>query len=145
MYFCSGEQFNKLAEHAAQCSETVSNDAKLLLLSPQISHDWDRALETQALNPDFYGHMPESWLRRGRCLTAMFFMSIFNLAVRVLICVNLAREGAYILLGVFSPEMGLYFLYKAVRQDLAYWTPVEGINGILLTFFARLAVKIGVD
>jgi hypothetical protein len=42
-------------------------------------------------------------------------------------------------------DMGLYLLLKALRGDLAYWIPIDGALGFLVSLIARVGVKIIAD
>jgi len=41
--------------------------------------------------------------------------------------------------------MLLYLLYKVARGDILYWPRIEGAGGVILSFFARVILKVVVD
>jgi len=92
--------------------------------------------------PKFYGYIPNDHGLRGRCFVLMTLISSLHNLSRSLGCALLALSGAEMALPFIGGEIGLYLVYKILRQDFHYWVP----NSPLIASFAvRICSKVVVD
>ena len=94
---------------------------EVALVSADMSFSWDMSEEQREWQPNFHGYLPTSLTRQAFCVTLMFFMSAFNLAIQGLTIVILSLKSVFLLLTVMVGEMTMYFVVKFVRRDLMYW------------------------
>mmetsp|Transcript_24058 Transcript_24058/g.50003 ORF Transcript_24058/g.50003 Transcript_24058/m.50003 type:complete len:508 (-) Transcript_24058:50-1573(-) len=115
-------------------------------MSAQMSLDWDLSDRQRSYEPAFYGYVPATLGGIFKVASLLFFMSLFNLMTRSLTCVILARNGGpRMLFIVYGSELGIYFIYKAVRGDLWYWPVFYGPAGWSISFFVPVVIKTLVD
>ena len=57
----------------------------------------------------------------------------------------LAIMGGPWIWAYIGSDMGLYFLYKMLRQDAWHWVPLEGIASVFESVVVRGLVKVLVD
>jgi len=110
--------------------------------SAMISFDCDVDVPRRKNQPKFYGYIPNDHELRGRCFALMTLMSTLHNLSRNLGCALLAFSGAEIALLFIGGEIGLYLVFKFVRQDFHYW--VSGTPSIG-SFFVRICVKVVAD
>jgi hypothetical protein len=67
------------------------------------------------------------------------------LLVRSVSMALLAMIGGKWVLVYLASDMGLYFVYKLLRQDLWHWLPVDGGWGVFASVAERAIVKVLVD
>ena len=76
----------------------------------------------------------------------MTLMSTLHNLSRSLGCAMLAVSDTHNLLLIFvGGEIGLYLVYKILRQDFHWWPQLLGMSGLIISFFQRICVKIIVD
>ena len=75
----------------------------------------------------------------------MTMMTTAHVMMKVLACSLMLRLSAIWLWAYFATDMGLYFLYKLVRGDVRYWLNLQGFTSWIVSFAARLVIKIIVD
>ena len=79
----------------------------------------------------------------------MFGCMIMNgallLLVRSLSMALLAIMGGPWIWAYIGSDMGLYFLYKMLRQDAWHWAPLEGVASVIESIVLRVVVKVLVD
>jgi hypothetical protein len=57
----------------------------------------------------------------------------------------LALLGRRYIATYYVSDMMLYFVYKAFRQDVWHWVPLEGVAGVVFSVFQRAVCKVLVD
>ncbi|GMI12318.1 hypothetical protein TrVE_jg7501 [Triparma verrucosa] len=122
----------------------LSSISAAAFLSALMSYDYDTSADGRKTRPQFYGYIPASKRLKVLCFSSLFFISAFNLAVRILACFLLSRDMT-ILVSVLASELALYFSYKLWRRDWTYWTPFNGVVGALVTLMCRLCIKLLAD
>jgi hypothetical protein len=116
---------------------------------PFLTHRFLRSFDVSPLRrrdePTFYGYIPDSAGRR----TTIFFCMIVNGALLLLLrsvsTALLTMAGGKLVPIYIASDMGLYFVYKALRRDLYHWVPFEGAAGIVESVIERAVVKVLVD
>jgi len=110
--------------------------------SAMIAFDLDVDVPHRKNQPKFYGYIPNDNSLRGRCFILMTLMSSLHNLSRSLGCALLAFSDAEMFLLFIGGEIGLYLLFKILRQDFHYWIPCEPLIGSLVE---RIVVKVIVD
>jgi hypothetical protein len=111
--------------------------------SALVSYDMDTSPKNRRETPDFYGFVPPT----GRGL--VFFLMVVNSASQFL-----AKTMAIALLGAVSMtwvllyllgDLGLFLLYKIIRNDIFYWIPFQSsIGSLAASLLMRTLVKVRV-
>jgi len=110
--------------------------------SAMIAFDLDVDVPRRRSQPKFYGYIPNEDGVRGRCFILMTLISSLHNLSRSLGCALLAISDAEITLLFIGGEIGLFLVFKILRQDIHYWAPGTPLIG---SFFARIVVKIVTD
>jgi len=92
--------------------------------------------------PKFYGYIPNDNSLRGRCFVLMTLMSALHNLSRSLGYALMAISDAEMALLFIGGEIGLYLVYKILRQDFHYWPRDVPLIG---SFIARILAKVVVD
>ena len=114
-------------------------------ISATMSYDWDTDPKKRLKSSEFYGYIPDSARQRTALFTSMVFISALMLLVRALVLVMLGLVSRYAALCYFGIDMGMYLLFKIVRDDFFYWLPFEGGMELAVSIIGRVMVKIVVD
>ena len=76
----------------------------------------------------------------------MAIISALHNLSRSMGCVLLAVSGGSTRVACFvGGEMLFYLVFKIVRRDFAYWIPVDGLLGFLISLLNRIVAKTIVD
>ena len=110
--------------------------------SAMISFDFDVDVPHRKNQPKFYGYIPNDHGLRGRCFMLMTLMSSLHNLSRSLGCALLAVSDAEMALLFIGGEIGLYLVFKIIRQDFHYWIPGAPL---INSFFARFFCKVVAD
>ena len=110
--------------------------------SAMIAFDVDVDVPHRKSQPKFYGYIPNDNSLRGRCFILMTLMSSLHNLSRSLGCALLAVSDASKALLFVGGEIGLYLIFKILRQDFHYWPRGEHL---VASFFVRIIVKVIVD
>jgi len=92
--------------------------------------------------PKFYGYIPNDHSLRGRCFILMTLISSLHNLSRSLGCALLAFSDAEMALLFIGGEIGLYLVFKILRQDFHYWAPG---TPLIASFFTRVVGKVIAD
>jgi len=114
-------------------------------ISAQMSYEWDASDEKRKAEPEFYGYLPTRLTARCFALLQLFFLAAFNLLLRSISFVVLAQMSTSTVMVVFGGEFAFFLLYKIATDDFMHWLPVYGMPGVVLSFVARLIMKVAVD
>ena len=106
-----------------------------------ISYDYDTDPLKRKQGPEFYGYVPNKARYRTLVFCSMILFSSGMLLIRCMTIVLLGLIGMRWVLLYLSLDLGLYFIFKAARQDFWYWLPVGGHMEIINSIFARVVVK----
>jgi len=111
------------------------------LTSKNISRNYDLEPMRRKNTPSFYGYLPRDTTKRtimGVCMvlssTALLLLRSFGAAMLML------AEKRYFVL-YMAGDMGLYLLQKVLRGDFHYWTPIDGVVGLIVSLVARMGIK----
>jgi len=107
-----------------------------------IAFDMDVDVPHRKAQPKFYGYIPSDHGLRGRCFVLMTLISSLHNLSRSLVCALLALSGAEMALLFIGCEIGLYLIYKILRQDFHFWIPG---TPLICSFFERFVAKVIVD
>jgi len=110
--------------------------------SAMIAFDMDVDVPHRKSQPKFYGYIPNDNSLRGRCFILMTLMSSLHNLSRSLGCALLATANVEMALLFIGGEIGLYLVFKILRQDYHYWIPGAPLIGSL---FQRIVVKVVAD
>jgi len=110
--------------------------------SAMIALDMDVDLPHRKNQPKFYGYIPNENGVRGRCFMLMTLMSALHNLSRSLGCALLAFSDANKVILFIGGEIGLYLVFKILRQDFQYWIPGAPL---IADLFARVVVKVVAD
>jgi len=110
--------------------------------SGMIALDCDVDVPRRKNQPKFYGYIPNDNSLRGRCFILMTLMSSLHNLSRSLGCALLAFSDAEMVLFFIGVEIGLYLVYKILRQDVHYWIPRMPL---IASIFDRTVTKVIVD
>jgi hypothetical protein len=113
--------------------------------STLISFNYDVDPDLRATEPDFYGYISNEPVAQTMIFLTMMLNSTLvvimkSFSAALIIIVGSKYYAWYLIL-----DMALYFLQKALRNDLWYWPPVYGVKGILFAVLGRALPKIVVD
>jgi len=110
--------------------------------SAMIAFDCDVDVIRRKNQPKFYGYIPNDNSLRGRCFILMTLMSSLHNLSRSLGCALLAFSGAEMALPFIGGEIGLYLVFKIIRQDFHYW--ISGAP-LVASLLMRIVAKVVVD
>ena len=111
-----------------------------------IAYDKDVDAQGRKNQPDFYGYIPDDHGTRSKCFRLMILMSALHNLSRSIGCALLALSGGGgMVLAFAGVEMFVFLAWKVARKDFLYWFRVEGLLGILGSFFFRVLAKVVVD
>jgi len=110
--------------------------------SAMISFDMDVDVPRRKAQPKFYGYIPNDNSLRGMCFILMTLMSSLHNLSRSLAFALLATANVEMVLLFIGGEIGLYLVFKILRQDIHYWAPGTPLIG---SFIARIVVKVVAD
>jgi len=110
--------------------------------SAMISFDMDVDVPHRKNQPKFYGYIPNEYGVRRRCFILMALMSTLHNMSRSLGCALLAFSDANKVILFIGVEIGLYLVFKILRQDFHHWIP--GLP-LIASFLERIIVKVIVD
>ena len=113
--------------------------------SAMIAFDLDVDVPHRKNQPKFYGYIPNDNSLRGRCFVLMTMMSSLHNLSRSLGCALLATSDAEMVLLFIGGEIGLYLVFKIVRQDFYGWIRLSSGLAVFLSFWYRVVVKVVVD
>ena len=114
--------------------------------SSMISFDMDVDVKKRKNEPKFFGFVPDDHHLRGRAFMLMTIISALHNLSRSMGCVLLAVSGGSTRVICFvGGEMLFYLVFKIVRRDFAYWIPVYGPLGFLISLLNRILAKTIVD
>jgi hypothetical protein len=112
--------------------------------SATISRDFDMDGQRRRDEPGFYGLLPRG-ARGGLAFLCMMGASGTLLLARAFSFTLLAIAGLEYLLGYVLLDHALYLGYRALRNDLWHWSPLEGTMNVIMAFLERSVVKVIVD
>jgi len=110
--------------------------------SAMIAFDMDVDVPHRKNQPKFYGYIPNDHGLRGRCFVLMTLMSSLHNLSRCLGCALLVFSDAEMALLFIGGEIGLYLVFKILRQDFHYWVPGAPL---IASVFERVVVKVVAD
>jgi len=110
--------------------------------SAMIAFDMDVDVPHRKAQSKFYGYIPNDNSLRGRCFVLMTLMSSLHNLSRSLGCALLVFSDAEMALLFIGGEIGIYLVFKILRQDFHYWVPGAPLIAVLLH---RIVAKIIVD
>jgi len=111
-----------------------------------IAFDLDVDVPHRKSQPNFYGYIPDQHGPRGRCFILMTSISAFHNLSRSLGCALLAASDTDNLVLIFvGGEIGLYLVYKILRDDFHYWIRLDGKIAIFGSLFSRIVTKVIAD
>jgi hypothetical protein len=110
-----------------------------------ISFDLDVNPRRRRDEPGFYGYVPDSAGRRTLVFGCMILIGTFLLLIRSVSAALLALVKPQYVVWYYLGDMTVYFLYKAVRRDLWWWAPFDGVAGVIGSLMVRLSLKSLVD
>ena len=114
--------------------------------SAMIAFDMDVDVPHRKAQPKFYGYIPDQHGPRGRCFILMTSISAFHNLSRSLGCALLAASDTDNLVLIFvGGEIGLYLVYKILRDDFHYWIRLDGKIAIFGSLFSRIVTKVIAD
>jgi len=110
--------------------------------SAMISFDMDVDAPHRKAQPKFYGYIPDEHGVRGHCFISMTLMSTLHNLSRCLGCALLAYSDPNKFILFIGGEIGLYLVFKILRQDFHFW-----IHGLPLigSLFERTIAKVVAD
>ncbi|GMH76642.1 hypothetical protein TrLO_g9456 [Triparma laevis f. longispina] len=126
---------------AAVFSILISSSATAYM-SSIISFDFDCDPENRSSYGEFYGYVPDSSSSRSLTFGAMMVYSACTNLTRVIGSALLLTYSSMLFIFVLGFDMFLFFVYKAVRQDLTHWIPSSGVWKVVTTMTARFATKL---
>ena len=89
----------------------------------------------RAMEPRFFGVVPDKSGDRAKILAAMFFNSFTLMAVVVIGTASLARIDPDIAMGMWCGRVVMMYSVKLARRDLSYYLPIRGLPGVILAAF----------
>jgi hypothetical protein len=95
--------------------------------------------------PDFYGYVPDSAMRRTLLFGCMIAIGALLLLARSMSTAVLALLDSRYVAYYYVGDMGLYLAYKLLRHDLWHWIPLEGRQAVVAASMVRIAFKVLVD
>ncbi|GMI35292.1 hypothetical protein TeGR_g2861 [Tetraparma gracilis] len=104
--------------------------------------DWDVNPSKRRITPAFYGFVPDSATPRALTFLCMVATSALLLLARGASTALLSTLGPRPVFVYFAGDMGLYFLYRALRGDLWHWVDFEGAASVIETVLARFFCKV---
>jgi len=104
----------------------------------------DAEIVSRRAHPDFFGYIP-SGLKKYLVKSCMFGLSFSQLIMKTLTYSLFFRVDRVHCLGIFSADISFFFLYKIVKRDLVYWTPLEGVVSFVVSLLMRFVSKILCD
>jgi len=110
--------------------------------SAMIAFDMDVDVPHRKAQPKFYGYIPNDNSLRGRCFILMTLISSLHNLSRSLGCALLAISDPDKVILFIGCEIGLYLVFRIVRQDFHFWIP--GMH-LIASFLERIVVKVIVD
>jgi len=110
--------------------------------SAMIAFDMDVDVPHRKNQPKFYGYIPNEHGVRGRCFMLMTLMSSLHNLSCSLGCAMLASSDAEMALLFIGGEIGLYLVFKILRQDIHFWIPSLPL---IVSFINRIIGKVIVD
>jgi hypothetical protein len=97
-----------------------------------MAFDLDGSLESRAGAPEFYGYVPDSFVRRTIAQTFLILVGLATIiGTSVAIALLVATEPAWVA-ALLCGDLGVMFMYKVARNDLYVWVPGSGIGVALL-------------
>jgi len=114
-------------------------------ISTFISYDLDVDKRRRKFRPDTYGYIPDGLWKRLGTFACMLLMSGTQLFTKAFSCALCAVVSTPLLVASIFGEVGLFLIYKLLRQDFLYWLPIPGVVGATIAFFIRIITKIIVD
>ena len=113
--------------------------------SATLSYDYDTDPRKCHFCPQFYGYVPSGSTKRTVLFITMMLLSAIILLVRTLILVLFGLVSKSAALIYICTDIGIYLLFKVLRQDFTYWMPFEGPLSIIMSVIFRIMVKVIVD
>ena len=114
-------------------------------ISATVSYDFDTDPHKRAVNPEFYGYVPDDGRKRAFLFATMILLSATQVLIKATLIIVLAsigsRQSVYYILG----EIVLYLLYKVARRDFIHWLPLEGVLSLISSGLIRVVIKFVVD
>lgn len=110
--------------------------------SASISYDFDTDPSKRRDNPDFFGYAPDGSKQRTVLFGTMLLLSTVMLLVRALVLVLLGMVSRSIALLYIGVDLGLFLLFKILRDDFFYWLQVPPAIEIFGAVLVRVIVKV---
>jgi hypothetical protein len=93
-----------------------------------MAFDLDSSLEKRLGTPEFYGYAPSPPMKRKLALTLLILVGLAHIIGKsVAVALLFATEPLWVI-GMLGADVGLMFLYKAIRCDVLVWIPGSGIG-----------------
>jgi hypothetical protein len=89
----------------------------------------------RAIEPRFYGVVPDKSGDRAKILVAMFLNSFTQMAVVVIGTAVLAHIDPNIAMGAWCGRVAMMYLVKLARRDFSYFQPIRGLPGVIIAAF----------
>ena len=113
--------------------------------SATISYDYDTDPVKRKETPDFYGYIPDEGGVRTLLLVCMTVNSALLLLMRSFSAAMLMQVRKRYVIYYMTIDHSIYVGIKLLRGDFYYWFPIDGVMGLLVSFFIRVFAKIVVD
>jgi hypothetical protein len=103
-----------------------------------IDFNLDTEPKLRAMEPRFYGFVPDRSGDRAKILVVMFLNSFTQMAALAISTASLVHIDPNIAMGAWCSRFAMMYTIKLVRRDFSYYLPIRGLPGILLAaFFER--------
>ena len=109
--------------------------------SSMVTYDWDTSPSGRDANSAYYGFVPDKALPRAVCFLSMMSLSFAHVLLLCFSCALLAIMDANWLVYYLAADMGLFFLYKILRQDFYYYVNLQGPVRLIIAIIMRVADK----
>jgi hypothetical protein len=101
----------------------------------------DTEPKLRAMEPRFFGLVPDKSGARGKIFAVMFLNSFAQLAALTISTASLAHIDLNIALSAWGGRLVMMYTVKLARRDLSYYLPIRGLPGVIIAaFIARPAV-----
>ena len=107
--------------------------------SAVVSFDFDVSVAYRKKNPEFYGYVKDTNLRRSSTFLVMMLLAAFHNLSRTIGTALLLAVSGPITFVIMGAEMAFYIGFKVLRKDFVLWIP--GLEGVLM-YIAALLVHV---